>query len=74
MIDRIEKLINDPRLDILSLQKEFIGIKEKLGNAFRVISILPEIEKHIKAIDPHEKTMTVNGEEAIVHFVTRQPE
>jgi len=73
MIDRIDKLIKDRRIDILTTQKEFIGIKEKLNSAKKVLVQLDEIEKHIDMIDPHIEIMMINGQEAYVQFVTRQP-
>jgi len=73
MIDRIDKLTKDRRIDILTIQKEFIGIKEKLNSAKKVLVQLDEIEKHINMIDPHIEIMMINGQEAYVQFVTRQP-
>jgi hypothetical protein len=72
MKQRIKQILSDPRFEILIYtDSRFYGAKLKLKNNHVTDDYLSDIENHLKFIDPHYQTITVNGEDVPVHFQTR---
>lgn len=73
--DEIEKrcmsLLQDERINYLVGQNEFYGLKAKLKKGNVNNDYLDYVEKHLNKIDPHLQTITVNGEDVPVRFVTK---
>jgi hypothetical protein len=68
---RCDGILKDKRIELLISQKEFAGIKSKLVKRNVTNKYLDYVEKHIKKIDLHYQTITVNGEDVPVRFVTK---
>jgi hypothetical protein len=80
MIERIDKLLEDNRLNILEEEREFRGVTQFLLWAKDLVSSLSsrdkkyieKIETHIQRINPHEEMGIVNGENSLIHYVTKK--
>jgi hypothetical protein len=72
--DRIENLFRDWRFSWLLLEWEMfeMAIKIQKETDEKIIySYLDKLEKHIKNVDPHTKSLTINDEDAPVFFLTK---
>lgn len=68
---RCTSLLQDERINFLVGQSEFYGLKAKLKKGNVTNDYLDYIEKHLNKIDPHLQTITVNGEDVPVRFITK---
>ena len=83
MIERIDKHLDDNRLGILEGEREFRNVRQFLLWAKDLASSLSpkdkrygvwieKIETHIQRIEPHEGVGIVNGEEALIYYITKK--
>ena len=84
MRKRIESLLHDTRLDWLIVTPGFSNAKYSLTlmlqclEEYNKLSVgqneyLERIELHIRNIDPHTETLTINGDSEPVLFITHLP-
>lgn len=81
MKKRIQSLLNDARMDGLSVTPEFATARYSLALmqkcledgkdlSLEQIKFLQRLEIHIRNIHPHFENLTVNGEDIPVLFIT----